>query len=81
MACAALLRLKDKLDASRFNGGSDAVGLMADDAVDVLCGHDLLRCGDDVEKEGSAAYLVKNFGALTLEPRAFTGGHDGNGES
>ena len=62
------------------DGGSYAVGLVADDAVDVVGWNDLFGGGDDMEEERATADLVEDFGALTLEPRAFSGGHDGDGE-
>ncbi len=80
VAGAALLGLEDELDAGGGDGGSDAVGFVADDAVDVVGGDDGLGGGDDVEEEGAATDLVEDFGALALEPRAFACGHDGDGE-
>ena len=53
---------------------------MADDAEDVVGGDDGFGGGDDVEEEGAAADLVEDFGAFAFEPRAFAGGHDGDGE-
>ncbi len=79
VAGAALLGLEDELDAGGLDGGADAVGFVADDAVDVVGGDDLLCGGDDVKEEGAAADLVEDFGALALEPRAFACGHDGDG--
>lgn len=79
MAGSALLGLEDELDSGGLNGGADAVGLVADDAVDLVGWNDLLGGGDDVEEEGAATDLVEDFGALALEPRAFSGGHDGDG--
>src|SRR3954469_14474558 len=80
VAGAALLRLEDELDAGVLDGGSDAVGFVADDAVDVIGGDDRFGCGDDVEEEGAASDFVEDFGALAFEPRAFACGHDGYGE-
>jgi hypothetical protein len=80
VAGAALLGLEDELDAGGGDGGTDAVGLVADDAVDVVCGHDGLCGGDDVEEEGAASDFMEDFGALAFEPRAFACGHDGDGE-
>ncbi len=81
VAGAALLGLEDELDSGGCYGGADAVGFVADDAVDVVGGDDGFCGGDDVEEEGAAADLVEDFGAFTFEPRAFAGGHDGDGES
>ena len=53
---------------------------MADDAVDLGCWDYGLCGGDDVEEQCAATDLVQDFGALTLEPRAFACGHDGDGE-
>jgi hypothetical protein len=80
VAGAALLGLEDKLNAGGGDSGADAVGLVADDAVDVVSGDDGFCGGDDVEEEGAASNLVEDFGALALEPRAFACGHDGDGE-
>ena len=80
VAGAALLGLQDELDAGGGDGGADAVGFVADDAVDVVGGDEGFGGGDDVEEEGSAADLVEDFGALGFEPGAFAGGHDGDGE-
>jgi hypothetical protein len=33
-----------------------------------------------MEKEGATPDLVEDFGALALEPRAFSCGHDGDGK-
>ena len=81
VAGAALFGLKDELNAGVGDGGADAVGFVADDAVDVVGGNDFFCGCDDVEEEGAASDLVEDFGALTLEPRAFACGHDGDGES
>jgi len=81
VAGAALLGLEDELDAGGGDCGADAVGFVADDAVDVVSSHDSFGGGDDVEKEGAAADLVQDFWALTFEPRAFACGHDGDGET
>src|SRR5882757_7051394 len=80
VAGAALLGLEDELDAGGGDGGADAVGFVADDAVDLVGGDYGLRGGDDVEEEGATSDLMKDFGALALEPRAFACGHDGDGE-
>ena len=80
VAGAALLGLKDELDAGGFDSGADAIGFVADDAEDVIGGDDSLGGGDDVEKEGAAADLVEDLGALAVEPRALACGHDGDGE-
>src|SRR5438270_2273154 len=80
VAGAALLGLEDELDAGVFDGGSDAVSFVADDAVDVIGGDDGFGGGDDVEEEGAASDFVEDFGALTFEACAFACGHDGYGE-
>jgi hypothetical protein len=77
---AALLGLQDELDAGVFDGGAHTVSLVADDAVDLIGWNESSGGGDDVEQEGPASDLVKNFGALAFEPRAFACGHDGDGE-
>ena len=81
VAGAALLGLRDELNAGGGDGGADAVGFVADDAEDVVSSHDGFGCGDDVEEEGLAADLVEDFGALAFEAGAFAGGHDGDGEA
>ncbi len=81
VAGAALLLLQDETDSAGSYGGADAVGFVADDAVDVVRGNDGLGCGDDVEEKCATADLVENFGAFAVEPRALAGGHDGDGES
>src|SRR5882757_9357099 len=78
---AALLGLEDELNAGVFDGGFYTVGFVADDAEDVVGGDDFFCGCDDVEEEGAASDLVKNFRALALEPRAFACGHDGDGEA
>ena len=81
VAGAALLGLEDELDAGMCDGGADAVGLVTDDAVDVVGGDNCFCGGDDVEEESTASDLMEDFGALTLETSAFACGHDGDGES
>ncbi len=81
VAGAALLGLGYELDAGGGDGGLDTVGLVADDAVDVVCGDDGFGGGDDVQQESLAADLVKNFGSFTFEPRTFACGHDGDCKS
>ena len=80
MSGAALFGLQDELDSGCGDGGFYALGFVADDAVDVVgcdCG---FSGGDDVEEEGAAADLVKDFGVLAFESGAFSCGHDGDGE-
>jgi hypothetical protein len=81
VAGAALLGLEDELDAGGGDGGSYAVGFVADDAVDVVRGDDLHCGGDDMAEEGLSTDLVENLGAFTFEPGAFARGHDGDGET
>src|SRR5580704_6703051 len=80
VAGAALLGLENELDAGVGYGGADAVGLVADDAEDVVGGDHGFGGGDDVEEEGAATDLVEDLGALAFEPRTFACGHDGDGE-
>ncbi len=80
VAGTALFGLEDELDAGGCDCSFDAFGLVADDAVDLVCG-DYGLCGcDNVEEKSAATDLVEDFGALTFEPRAFACGHDGDGE-
>jgi hypothetical protein len=67
--------------AGVLDGGADLLGAVADDDVDVGGGDDLERGVDDVEQQRSAADGVQDFGAFGLEPGAFAGGEDGDGES
>ena len=62
-------------------GASERVGLVADDAVNLCRWDDRPGGVDDMQQKCLAADLVQNFGALTLEPRPFARGHDGNGKS
>ena len=55
---AALLGLKDELNAGGGDRGPYTLGLVSDDAVDLVGGDDRFGCGDDVEKERSATDLV-----------------------
>ena len=80
VAGAALLGLEDELDSGVGDSGANAIGFVADDAEDVVGGDDGFGGGDDVEEKGATADLVENLGASALEPRAFAGGHDGDGE-
>jgi len=66
VAGSALLGLEDELDSGGRDGVADAVGLVADDAVDLVGGDDLLGGGDYVEEEGATADLVEDFRALAL---------------
>ena len=81
MTGAALLGLENKLHAGRSNDSANPLGLVADDAVDLCRWDDSLRRVDNVQQEGLAAYLVQNFGALTLEPRPLARSHDGDRKS
>jgi len=77
---STLLCLQDELDAGGFHCGPDSVSLMTDDAVDSAGIHDLPSGSDDVKHKGAASDLVEDLGAFALEPRAFAGGHDRDGE-
>jgi hypothetical protein len=79
VAGSALLWLEDKLDPGGLDGGSDTVGFVTDDAVDLVGRDDLLCGGDNVKEEGTSTDLMENFRAFALEPRAFSCGHDGYG--
>jgi hypothetical protein len=80
VAGAALLGLEDELNAGGDDGGADAVGLVTDDAEDVVGGDDFFCGRDDVKEESAASDLVKDLGALALEPGALAGSHNGDGE-
>ena len=81
VAGASLLFLEDEADSGFLDSGADAVGFVADDAVDVVGWNDGFGGGDNVEEECSAADLVEDFGVFAFEPRALACGHDGDGES
>jgi hypothetical protein len=66
VAGSALLGLQDELDSGGFDDPADAVGFVADDAVDVVGGDDLSGGVDDVKEEGAASDLVEDFGSLAL---------------
>jgi len=80
VAGAALLGLENELDACGCDCRFDALGFVADDAVDLVCGDYCFGGCYDVEEKCAATDLVEDFGALTFEPRAFACGHDGDGE-
>ncbi len=53
VAGAALLSLQDEGDAGGGDGGANLIGLVTDDAVDLVGGRDGFGGGDDVEKGGT----------------------------
>src|SRR6185369_16024294 len=74
----ALLFLQDELSARVTHGLAHTIGFVADDGIDVL-GWNHFRGGfDHVAKKRLAAYFVQDFGILRLQPRTFSGGHDGD---
>ena len=81
VAGAALLRLQDEIYAGGGDGGADAAGFVADDGEDVAGRNYARGGGDDVRQQGLAADFMQHFGKLRLEPRAFAGGHDGDGDA
>ncbi len=81
VAGAALLGLYGELDTGRGDGRADAVGLVADDAEDVVRGDDGFGGGDHMKQERASTDFVENLRTSALEPRAFAGGHNGDGET
>ena len=61
-------------------GHANCVGFVPDDGEDILRRHDFGSRRDHVGQQRLAANLVQHFGSARLQPRAFTGGKDGNGE-
>ena len=80
VAGAALLGLQNEIDAGVGDGGADAVGLVTDDGEDIAGRNHARGGGDDVRQQRLAADFMQNFRKLRLEPRAFPGGHDGDGD-
>jgi len=54
--------------------------LMAHDYIDVLCRNNARCCGNHMGKQRLTANLVQNLGALRLQTRPFTRGHNDDGE-
>ena len=79
MAGAALFSLQDEIYASRREGGADAIGFVADDGEHIARGNDLRGGGDDMRQQGLASDLMQHFRQLRFKARAFSGGHDGDG--
>ena len=81
VASAALLSLQDEIDAGVGDGGPDTVGFVTDDGEDVVWRDDTRGGRNNVSEQWLAADFMQHFGKLRLEPRAFTGGHDGDGHA
>ena len=77
VAGAALVWLRDKRDTGGGRRGLHALRLVADDAIDLIGGDELLCHCDDVQQQGASAHLVQHLGPLAVEPRALARGHDG----
>ncbi len=80
VARSALLGLEDEGDAGGFDCGADAVGFMANDAVDVVGRRDGPGGCDDVQQEGLTADFVEDFGTAGLEACALARCHDCDSE-
>ncbi len=78
---AALLSLLHKLHAEWRDLLAHARCLVADDAVDVCGGDNLAGGAHHVAQQGKPGDVVQHLGQLALEPRALTGGQDGDGKS
>ena len=81
MAGAALFSLQDEIHAGRRERGADAIGFVADDGEHIARGNDLRGGGDDMRQQGLASDLMQHFRQLRFKARAFSGGHDGDGNS
>src|SRR2546423_674151 len=76
---STLLGLQNEIDSRMGQSISHAVGLVSDDGVDMLWRH-YFGCGSDyMRQQRLAPYFVQYFGVFGFEPRAFAGGHNGNG--
>jgi len=81
VACAALRSLQDEIDASVGDGGADTIGFVADDGEDIVR-RDYARGGrNDMSQQRLAADFMQHLWKLRLQPRAFAGGHDGDGNA
>ena len=78
VARAALRLLQDETDTGRGHGFAHAVGLVADDGVDMLGLDDLGGRGDDMGEERLAPDFVQDLGMFRLQARAFARRHNGD---
>src|SRR5580700_11756256 len=78
MAGAALLGLQDEIYAGGSQGGTDPVGFVANDGVNVGWRHDAGSCSDDVGQQRLAADFMQHLGQLRFEARTLAGGQDGD---
>ena len=77
---APLLFLEDEAATDVGSCGANAVGLESNDGVDVRDGNDLGGGLDDPAQERFAADFVEHLGVPGFEARAFSRGHDGDGD-
>ena len=80
MSRAALFGLQHEIHACAGNRFAHTLRLMSDDHEDVFRGHDLLRRGNHMRQNRLATDFMQNFRMLRFEPRAFSGGHDCDGD-
>ena len=80
VAGSALFRLENKSDSVVGHRFLHALGLVADDDVDIARGDDLQGRIQHMLQEGLAADLMQNLGKLRLQARAFSRGENGDGE-
>ena len=81
VACAALFSLQDEIYAARRERGADAIGFMADDGEHIARGNDLRGGGDDMRQQRFSSNLMQHFRQLRFQAGAFSGSHDGDGNS
>src|SRR5437868_9988426 len=81
MACTALRLLEDKIDAGVSDRLAHMVGLVTDDCVHILGGHNLRRRRDYMGEQRLSPHFMQHFRMFGLEACALTGGHDGDGNA
>src|SRR5580658_4304688 len=79
MTSAALLSLLYKVNARRFRGRANPIGLVSHHNIDVLGSNHLARSRDDMHQQRLATDFMQHLGPLRLEPRALAGRHNHNG--
>ena len=78
---AALLFLNDKTAAGVGHGLTNAIGLEADDGVDVLDGNDFRGSLNYPAKQRFAPDFVEHLGMLRFKACSLAGGHDGDSDT
>ena len=82
MACPVprCSRLQHKIDAGGSQRRAHRVRFVTDDGEDILRRDHLRGSRDHVRQQRLAADLVQHLGMARLQPRAFAGGKNGDGE-